>query len=144
MSKEQNLSPPQSPPVKNSNSLGNTVSSLPPLPDDFLSFQPQPSIHNSINVDDNVLANNSPYSIKQEQQGSYRRGGNSNTRYYRGQKRGSYSQHYDGYSPSTRREKNFGFGGGGGGRGGRNGGYGTPKGGQQRRGEWNTSPKVII
>ncbi|CAG8643994.1 17401_t:CDS:2 [Rhizophagus irregularis] len=102
MSKEQNLSPPPSPPVNNSNSLGNTVSSLPQLPDDFLSFQPQPSTHNSMDIDDNVQTNNSLNDRKwEQQQGSYRRGGNyynkgreyynhNDNRSYRGQKRGIY------------------------------------------------------
>lgn len=146
MSKEQNLSSPPSPPVNNSNSLGNTVTSLPQLPDDFLSFQPQPSTYNSIDIDDNVQTNNSLNDRKREQQqGSYRRGGNyynkgreyynyndNNTRSYRGQKRGMYNN--AGYQ---QRDKNF--GGGGGGRGGRNGGYGQQK-------SWNnySSPKVII
>ncbi|RGB28455.1 hypothetical protein C1646_673218 [Rhizophagus diaphanus] len=144
MSKEQNLSPSPSPPVNNSNSLGNTVSSLPQLPDDFLSFQPQPSTHNSMDIDDNVQTNNSLNDRKREQQqGSYRRGGNyynkgreyynhNDNRSYRGQKRGMYNN--SGYQ---QRDK-------GGGRGGRNGSYGTPsssKGGQQK--SWNnySSPK---
>ncbi|CAB4377349.1 hypothetical protein RhiirA5_502029 [Rhizophagus irregularis] len=147
MSKEQNLSPPPSPPVNNSNSLGNTVSSLPQLPDDFLSFQPQPSTHNSMDIDDNVQTNNSLNDRKwEQQQGSYRRGGNyynkgreyynhNDNRSYRGQKRGMYNN--GGYQ---QRDK----GGGRGGRGGRNGSYGTPsssKGGQQK--SWNnySSPK---
>src|SRR4051812_22053710 len=125
MSKEQNLSPPLSSPVD------NAVTSLPQLPDDFLSFQPQASTHNPIDVN-HVLANNSLNNIKQEQQqGSYRRGGNynrrreynnsyndNNTRSYHGQKRGNH----------------------GAGRSGRGGWYG----GQQRRGEWkNYTHKVI-
>jgi hypothetical protein len=151
MSKEQNLSPLPSSPAKDFNSL---KTSLPPLPDDFLSFQPQSSF--SINDVDNGADTTN---VEQEQQReSYRGKGTydneeryNNDRY--SQKRGIYHDgHYDGHYSRS---------GGGGGNKYHNDkyrshgppSYRTPKSDQQsgsqqqrQRGRWNnhTSSKVTI
>src|SRR5947207_1488009 len=74
MSKQQNLSPRPSPPVQEFNSH-NATTSLPPLPDDFLSFQPQSSFtHNPINDIDNDTAYTTNSLDNEQQRGSYRGG----------------------------------------------------------------------
>ena len=127
MSKEQNLSPPPPSPSPQVKDFNPPTTSLPPLPDDFLSFQPQSSY--SINDVDNGAANS--FNVGQEQ----RREG-----------RGTYynKERYNNYSRS---------GGGGGNNYRSHGSYRPPKsdqrlGGQQQRqrGRWNnsTSSKVTI
>jgi len=144
MSKQQNLSPPPSPPVKDFNSRNATIS-LPPLPDDFLSFQPQSSFaHDPINDVDNGAAYTTDSLDNVQQRGSYRGGRsyynkeryNNHDRY--SQKKGNYSRNCSGgggdkyhYDDNYRSYGSYG-----------SPSYRPPKGDQQlggQRGRWNNN-----
>ncbi|RIA85632.1 hypothetical protein C1645_781435 [Glomus cerebriforme] len=141
MSKAQNLLPPPSLLDKDL-TPNDSVTSLPPLPDDFLSFQPQPSYTRNSNDD---ITDTSLDNIQQQEyrgRGTYYNKGRG---YYNNNKNNNYNNNSYNQKRGYYSGKGNNFGGGGG--GGKYYNYGTSasgKGGQQQRYEWNNnyfSPK---